>query len=70
MITVQFGVNTLQFDNLVGKTPQDVLNELGDALNIPSSGVQVRIDGRPAEMDVRLMDRNTVEFVKAQGEKG
>lgn len=70
MITVRYGVNSLNRDDLVGQTPQAVLQELGDALNIPQSGVQVRVDGSQVDMDYRLQDRQTIEFVKAQGEKG
>lgn len=70
MITVKFGVNSLSREDLVGQTPQGVLNELGEALNIPSAGVSVRVDGSPVDMDYQLRDRQTIEFVKAQGEKG
>lgn len=70
MITVRYGVNSIQRDDLVNQTPQTVLSELADALNIPQSGVQVRVDGSPVEMSYLLQDRQTLEFVKAQGEKG
>lgn len=69
MVTIRYGVNSLQRNDLVGRTPQDVLDEVADALNIPSE-VAVRINNCEARLEDLISDNSTVEFVKASGEKG
>lgn len=69
MITIRYGVNSLSRNDFASRTPQDVLDEVGDALNIPAD-VQVRINNCEARMTDLISDNSTVEFVKVSGEKG
>ncbi len=69
MVTVRYGVNSLSRADLVGRTPQDVLDEVADALNIPND-VAVRVNNCDARLGDLISDNSVVEFVKASGEKG
>jgi hypothetical protein len=69
MITIKHGVNTINLDNVAGKTVAEVRDQVTDLLNVPDNA-QVRVNGAPATDDTVIGDSSTVEFVKVAGEKG
>jgi molybdopterin converting factor small subunit len=68
-ITIRHGVNTIAVDTAVGKTVEELRDQVSELLNVPDSA-QVRVNGAPVDDDTVLQDNSTVEFVKVAGEKG
>ena len=68
-VTVRHGVNTINAENIVGKTVAELREQVADILNVPDNA-QVRVNGAPASDDTVIPENSTVEFVKVAGEKG
>lgn len=69
MITIRFGVNTLNREDLSGSTVRDIRDMVGEALSVPSNA-SVRVNNCTANDDTVVCDGSTVEFIKPAGEKG
>lgn len=60
-VIIQINGTTLTGE-LNGRTAKDLLNELGEALGIPSAGVVPVINRQPATMETEIKDGDHVSF--------
>lgn len=68
-VTVKYGVNSIAKPEFSGLTVEQIHNECEDVLNIPE-GTSARVNGQNVQMTTRVQAGQTLEFVKAAGEKG
>lgn len=65
------GVNRAEFEDIEGKTINEVKRSYGQHLNIPKENCTVLINGdEVTDMDTVIESGDEVEFVKESGEKG
>jgi len=68
MVTLRFGVNTLQLA-VSGQSVENVRRQAERLLSIPGDA-QARINGVAVDNCTILTEGQTLEFVKTHGEKG
>ena len=69
MLTIKYGVNTITIASADGKSVADLRSEVESILNVPGDA-QARVNGAQVSEDYLPSDSQTIEFVKAAGEKG
>lgn len=67
-VKVIHGANDDTFENLVGVSVASVQASLVDAFNVPADAVAF-VNGQSVDASYRLLDNDTLEFVKQQGRK-
>ncbi len=68
-VKVVCGANSQDLAGLSGKRIAEVRTELAQVLNIPPDA-QARISGVHVDNEYRLQEGDTLEFVRAAGNKG
>ena len=67
-ITIKHGVNNLSVE-LAGQTVEEIRTKVEDVLNL-GANEEARVNGSPATDETVVTEGQTLEFVKAAGEKG